>query len=794
MADHVGVYEIAGAVMPAPTVRTSINIEQVFEQAASASYAELVDEEPTERHLHMSSYTFVLPPGHTSTLTSSSGWGYDDVIGELSETMHEVTRLNAYLSGTESIDSFVDQQLFYSKSDRLQYSLYSRRMAMADLLANPPETAPSSSFDNRARRPDGNWTATSKAQVGVATGIVHPSGVLEVGSWQTYLSQTVDAYGTPILPFIPTQLVTASLCNVIFIGNDWAIVTGTATSGVLGHPTFTFYIAAKGSGTYLTSSGMSWPPASGTAISLLSWVPLSSSLKGVYVNNTVYDPFYVNVPVTASGKIKDIRVWVELIHDTRLATGTDQGLQGLAIALRSPNTAFYSCHPLWNNPQVASFSINGDPSVTGTWAKPPVLYQNSYLLWAGRGVDDGVRLALQDTRYSASYHTFDTDLDMRTIFWDGSSVKNPRDLTALYPNASDTSPGAPLPYGNIVGTVNYQSPTYGLVTKRVLPTASLTAALGTGSLTCSSVPWFLEDRSGTVPGALSGTTYSNTPAPTVWADSYGAQIGAINIQPVYSLLDDVYVSKATVDPLSIASFRLSPTTQIIGFRPGLRNTELSGTWQVGIGTAADHMYANGYTANALAGVWVRRVKIEAIADVSASTETFTPSTARRYLRSTNVRQEGYNRVAIMSGASSWDVGLNYVTFFQSPEYGRTVSITDQTASVDTYAVLSFITGILYAQLSASGIVSPSWFLRGNSFGTPYIPDSSMSLGTGTAEAIDAAASVEIYNQTLGIQKQIPAANDADAYLNRQGYTKTTAQRWEDTITAQATSSSGYFPA
>ena len=171
--------------------------------------------------------------------------------------------------------------------------------------------------------------------------------------------------------------------------------------------------------------------------------------------------------------------------------------------------------------------------------------------------------------------------------------------------------------------------------------------------------------------------------------------------------------------------------------------------------------------------------------------------------------EGPHLTSISSGSAAWDVGLGIFQGVQTADYGRTVSISaDPQASINDCAVISFITGALYDKLAAAGEADPSnpaWFLRGDVdasepvrlFGTPYIPDSSMSLGEGTAtaEQIDAAAGQEVLNSTVTIGTIIPGANNAAAYLSRQpSFAKTTLQNWEDTIAAQSSgSSSGYWP-
>jgi hypothetical protein len=124
----------------------------------------------------------------------------------------------------------------------------------------------------------------------------------------------------------------------------------------------------------------------------------------------------------------------------------------------------------------------------------------------------------------------------------------------------------------------------------------------------------------------------------------------------------------------------------------------------------------------------------------------------------------------------------------------TVGITDNTSSnPDDYAVLTYLSGAVANYLwDEYGIVNPDWFLQGNGFGTPYIPDSSMSLGlTGSAEQIDAAANKEIINISVGIPPQIPGQNDLVSYLSRLGYAMDAATAAE--LALKPTTASTYFP-
>ncbi len=296
-------------------------------------------------------------------------------------------------------------------------------------------------------------------------------------------------------------------------------------------------------------------------------------------------------------------------------------------------------------------------------------------------------------------------------------------------------------------------------------------------------------------------TYLHGPSPAQDEfNTLGHQVGPSTIRPVYPLLDDVYALKLTDQTPGISgAFALaSNRPQLIGYRPGLRGTESSGAWNFLFGAAATHSFSptEGYSPSAAGAIWVRQMRIETIVDANQPLFFQNPARARLYSRPVLVPSPTGQRLnSIQSGSAAWDIGLLSIQTRQDPDYGRTISITtDLNAFPDTYAVLTFITGNLYAKLSASGVVGPtvfqpSWFLGGNGFGTPFIPDSSMSLGTGSAEQIDQAAAQEVLDQTVNIQTLVPGANDLPAYQSRQGYTKTTLVRWEETVAAQSSGSS-----
>lgn len=290
--------------------------------------------------------------------------------------------------------------------------------------------------------------------------------------------------------------------------------------------------------------------------------------------------------------------------------------------------------------------------------------------------------------------------------------------------------------------------------------------------------------------------------------TFGGQLGPMTIRPVYSMMDDVYAFKATDFADKSGSYKLASNRGAVGgFRPGLRGTEASGSWNFMFGTSAGHQFdpSTGYAASADRGIWLRQVRLETVTNQYLSLNYQNPARARLFNKPPIVpNPDGPHLESIMSGNAAWDTGLTIYQSIQPSDYGRSVSISaDVQASVGSFAVVSFITGSLYETLLEQGETDPSnppWFLGGPTyevpgswFGTPYIPDKYMEM-SGSAEQIDAQAAQEILLATTQIQTLVPGANDLQSLLNRQGYSKTTLERWNEVIASQsADTGSSYWP-
>lgn len=150
---------------------------------------------------------------------------------------------------------------------------------------------------------------------------------------------------------------------------------------------------------------------------------------------------------------------------------------------------------------------------------------------------------------------------------------------------------------------------------------------------------------------------------------------------------------------------------------------------------------------------------------------------------------------------------------------RTMGITDSTSSdVNTIAVFTRLTGSIMAQLSAAGSSTfPSWYLGTYlsktvgyvngaiiaSYGgtTPFLPihsgaysgsvDPGILSGSQDPIIVDTSASVQLLQRTIDIPTIVPPANDVTALLNREDYTQTTDERWQQAV-APTSSSGNYF--
>lgn len=387
---------------------------------------------------------------------------------------------------------------------------------------------------------------------------------------------------------------------------------------------------------------------------------------------------------------------------------------------------------------------------------------------------------------SSAYLSFDTDIDMRTIFTDSSNYANPRHLGHLYNgNVSD------FPTRGLMDRRMYASPTSGaFLDKFKYPGMELTYDTP-NFMTGANIPWFLDDS--IPPGNFRNRTHSfatgtdgtvlatgSIPIPTGWISSgtagvnewptHGLTVSANDMRPVYPLLDDVSVEKVFDEPSKTGVQSINPLhPRIVGFRPGLRGTEIHGKWRLMIGNTAD-WNAGFMIGTTRGGFWFRQLRLEFTVDQGQGAQHPYASKGLRFkLPGYVAHKPGRRLIQVLSGSAAWDIGVNRVYQDVPEEYGRSVGITSDSGST-SFAVYTRLTGALVDALSAAGQYNQvaSSYLS-NEFGTPYIP---LSSGSGVAPSFDAFTSEDAsvtrqtFKEVLNPTTLVPRDNTLRAFLAR----------------------------
>jgi len=559
-------------------------------------------------------------------------------------------------------------------------------------------------------------------------------------------------------------------------------------------------------------------------------------VSGTYRNNFAYKPTQFSIDVPDYGKIRDIKVWVEFIHDLRGGVAPNDGIHGagkfqnggfglpatsssfqelqkahglggIEISLVSPNVVFNYAHPLWNDKKTNTFETYPRLPIgvnsTEQRGIPPTL-QGTYLLWAGHRNRPEFGYVFPDLTGSDSsaYFEYDRDIDMRTIFCDSSPNENPRSISSLYSHVNHESPGASRFWTDRVINSKYSSPTSASYARTYLSASENSdfsfASFPMGFMTGTNIPWFYDSRvvpgdlafrTGSIPGGSPPPGWLSAPggvaAENEWPTT-GSTIGPETIRAVYPLLDDVYVEKIFDRSGSAAGisgvFNIPhPRPQMIGFRPGLRGTEIHGKWKLLIATPS--ILTGTMTTDVTddvrkgedTGIWFRQFRLEFLIDQGQDENTFVPSSRRRHNRIANPPKPGLKVIDVISGSNTWDIGVNYVYTSTPADYGQTVGIVTNTGSLsDDFAVLSRLTGALAVDHPNYG----EWYLN-NEFGTPFLPISS-----GTAfpsefaplTSEDSADSRRILDQILNPKTKIFTDNTIHAFISRSDTVRTTQDK------------------
>ena len=410
------------------------------------------------------------------------------------------------------------------------------------------------------------------------------------------------------------------------------------------------------------------------------------------------------------------------------------------------------------------------------------------------------------------YFDFDTDIDMRTVFSDSSVNLNPRNLKTLYRNAREDASGeSERPGTLILDSHAHASPlssslgllsapgVWGTRASRVFrPSLNQTA-----HLTGANVPWMFDNR--IPPGIFQGLNYfsvvssslgwspppgwltgpGGTAAVNEWPTT-GSNLGPNDIQPVYPMLDDIYVEKIFDQPTLTSNQNILPEVhnKIIGFRPGLRGTEINGRWTLMIANSS-MISGSEVVGHPRAGFWFRQARLEFIVDEGQEIREMIPSHSRRFMKKRPFKP-GRHRVAIMSGSSSWDTGINYVYTNVPEDHGRSFGISDISGSADV-AVFSRLSDAFSEKLSLSGnLDSVQRTFLSNDFGTPFIPISSGSVETPAVNPLtsdEIATSRFIIADILNPTTLISNDNNFSAVVSRAGVVVSSRNKIERLLSA-----------
>jgi len=453
-------------------------------------------------------------------------------------------------------------------------------------------------------------------------------------------------------------------------------------------------------------------------------------------------PCQINIPVTASGKIVDLKVWIEFVNLS--GSGLNQNapagagpLANVGIAIRSPNVSWGHAHPIRNDPALINvFNSNlGDFSpfasfgaigklMFGPWPLSN-FYWNTFLLWEGMGGNTwDYDMASGSADTINMYPGWHRDRSMRTIFCDGATIPNPRH--AVSTSTSGNYNGAPNSYFGFNNAWGFD-----------VPWTSEHEYSGSNTYSAPGSP---------PAGWLSGPGGKNDV--NEWPTT-GVNYGATQIRPLYPMLDPIYQKKRYSGVANAGSgysnkeMPLLTTTgsgQAVfapdkwrGGRPGLRGTEISGTWNLLLrgGNGIDISSLASYQA-----MYFRQVRLEFLVDTWAQ-----PPVRRRSNRGTNPRRATEQLIVSISGTDliqhtsvstvtgaltgGWEAFISdtYIPGDSHNEIGATFGVALNSGSiVGDYALFYRLSGTL-GSISGS---TPGWLLN-NRFGVPQIPLSSASL-------------------------------------------------------------------
>ena len=482
-------------------------------------------------------------------------------------------------------------------------------------------------------------------------------------------------------------------------------------------------------------SGASVPqlflPGTGT---IVNFVTGNLTLTGSSGKGNFRNPATFYIPVNQSGFLTDLKVWVELVHLSG-GPGLTYPLGNLSIALRHPSLRWGHAYPIRNDPALLRVYSSNGAIFNGDAGAPLDLYgpqvanyfHSSFVLWEGNDFAGVVgpynqEAAIDGGFEDSRYPVWQRDRSMRVVFHDGAPVSHPR---RLY-NRGFVS-------GNFAGSPNAGALASASAFGFDVPwTSDQTVFPGTESYQAPGSP---------PPGWLTGP--GGTAAVNEWPTT-GSNYGAAEMQPFLPLLDPLFVKKRITGELPVGglifpgSEALFTPDQWHGFRPGLRGTQISGTWELLICQGQGSLLVNQGVRNYIhCSAAFRQVRLEFTYETSPASNV-----RSRVPRQYSPRRSGARYLFTMSGSDqsdSWQVpfGISpsaswdwyptdvYTTDDPRSEAGRTFGI-----SLDSAGAVGSNGAALTYRLSGSlaDIVgnTPTWLLD-QFTGMPVIPESSATL-------------------------------------------------------------------
>lgn len=432
-------------------------------------------------------------------------------------------------------------------------------------------------------------------------------------------------------------------------------------------------------------------------------------------------PASILIPVNVSGRLVDIKVWLEVIA----VSGSGRNpLGSFAAAIRSPNVTWGNAHPIRNDPQLRriytsdtnDFSITAHTIDRGNYATLSGtlndFYRDTFILWEGPTTfcDFGDTSSVVDSgAYARLYPCWHSDRGMRTVFSDGAACANPRHLNGPRGQNYVGSPSSAQGFTSAYGA-------------QVPWTSDATVPVGSAAYQAAGSP---------PKGWLNGP--GGTADVNEWPTT-GVNYGTNEIRPLYPLLDGIFQTKVTTDEVPPQT---SSLTQALyqpslwrGFRPGLRGSEISGTWELLLVT--NFVPTTSY---------FRQVRLE----ITYETPPSSVISLHRNRRRKNPGRAGSYRITRISGSdsavvgvglqrSSWDFGFsdNFVVVDPENEIGATFGVTRLTGNFSNETALLYrLTGSL---ADVVGEAAPDWLFTGP-LGMPNIPESSATLSPRVPEPI-----------------------------------------------------------